>query len=88
MVGATEEQLSTAAEALHVAALGAAALGLIAGLAARNATWVNTGVSLILLLPPLRLATTIVGEAHARRYRIAVMGVLVLAFLLLSRRIS
>jgi hypothetical protein len=49
---------------------------------------VNAGISLVILLPPLRLATTIVGEAHGRRYGVAAMGILVLAFLIFSRRIS
>ena len=40
------------------------------------------------LLPVLRLATTIMGEIRARRYRVAAMGIVVLAFLVLSRRIS
>jgi hypothetical protein len=69
-------------------ALSTAALGLLLGLLARNPVWVEMGVSLILLLPPLRLATSIVGEAHARRYAIAAMGVVVLSFLVLSRRVS
>lgn len=85
---ASDEGASSLTEALHKSALAAAALSLIAGLAARNAAWVNVGVSLMLLLPPLRLATTIIEEAHDHRYGIAAMGVLVLAFLLLSRRIS
>ena len=88
MSSATEGNVSIAAEALHVAALSAAALGLLLGLVAREALWLNMGVSLILLLPPLRLATTIFGEARARRFGIAAMGVLVLALLLFSRRIS
>jgi hypothetical protein len=88
MANSSAGHSSTAVEALHAAALTAAALGLILGLYARNPTWVNLGVSLILLLPPLRLATTISREAHAGRYRIAAMGTLVLAFLLISRRIS
>ena len=76
------------AEALHTLGLGVAALGLLLGLVARNATLVNLGISLVILLPPLRLATAIVGEARAHRYGVALMGVLVLAFLLVSRRIS
>ena len=88
MSSATEGNASTPAEGLHVAALGAAALALILGLAARRAVWVHTGVSLIILLPPLRLATTIIGEARAHRYGVAAMGILVLAFLLFSRGIS
>lgn len=75
-------------EALHTVALSAGAFGLLLGLIGGRAVWVNTAVSLILLLPPLRLATTIFGEAHARRYGIALMGVVVLALLLFSRRIS
>lgn len=83
-----EQTTSRPIEALHLAALSTAAVGLMLGLAARKAAWVETGVSLILLLPPLRLATSILGEAHARRYGVALMGVVVLTFLLLSRRIS
>ena len=82
------EPASSPVEALHTFALGAAALGLLGGLVARRPVWVNLSVSLILLLPPLRLATTVISEARARRYLVAFMGVLVLAFLLLSRRIS
>jgi hypothetical protein len=88
MSSATEEKPRTATELLHAAALGAAALGLLSGLLVRNLAWLNVGVSLILLLPPLRLATTIYGEARGQRFAVAVMGVLVLAFLLLSRRFS
>lgn len=88
MSRAPDEAVSQPVEALHALALGTASLGLLAGLLAGQTVWVNTGVSLILLLPPLRLATTIVGEARARRYGVALMGVLVLAFLLFSRRIS
>jgi hypothetical protein len=88
MANPTEGRSSTAAEALHLAALFGAALGLLLGLGERNPFWLNLGVSLILLLPPLRLATTIFSEAHAGRYRIAAIGTVVLAFLLLSRRIS
>lgn len=83
-----EETVSLPVEALHTLALSAAALGLLMGLIARQAVWVNLSVSLILLLPPLRLATTVVAEAQARRYTVAFMGVVVLAFLLFSRRIS
>jgi hypothetical protein len=82
------ESASRPVEALHTLALGVAGLGLLGGLVARRPVWVNLSVSLIILLPPLRLATTIASEAHARRYLVAFMGVLVLAFLLLSRRIS
>ena len=75
-------------EGLHASGLSAAAGALLVGLLTRQAVWVDTGVSLILLLPPLRLATTIFGEAHARRYGVAAMGLAVLAFLLFSRRVS
>jgi hypothetical protein len=88
MSRAPDEAVSQPVEALHALALGTASLGLLAGLLAGQTVWVNMGVSLILLLPPLRLATTIVGETRARRYGVALMGVLVLAFLLFSRRIS
>jgi hypothetical protein len=83
-----DETPSRTAEALHVLALGIATLALAFGLVVRRPVWVNTGISLILLLPPLRLATTVLGEAHARRYGVAALGLLVLAFLLFSRRIS
>lgn len=76
------------AEPLHAAGLGVAALTLLAGLLAREPEWVRAGISLVILLPPLRLATTIIGEARGRRYGVAAMGVLVLAFLVFSRRIS
>jgi hypothetical protein len=46
------------------------------------------GVSLVLLLPPLRIATSVVGEAHAGRIRVAVMGIIALMVLFVSRRIS
>ena len=88
MPSATEGNASTPAEGLHLAALSAAALTLILGLVARRAVWVHMGVSLIILLPPLRLATAIIKEARAHRYGVAAMGILVLAFLLFSRRIS
>ena len=79
---------SPASEAAHALALAAAALALAAGVLMRNPPWVKLGVSLILLLPPLRLATTILGEVQARRFRIALLGVSVLAFLILSQWIS
>ena len=88
MLSATEGKISTSTEPLHVIALSASAIALMLGLLVKSGVFVNVGVSLILLLPPLRLATTIIGEAGARRYGIAAMGVLVLAFLLISRRIS
>lgn len=88
MSRAPEEAASPPVEALHALALATAAVSLLLGLLARQEFWVNTGVSLILLLPPLRLATTIIGEAHARRFRVAVTGIAVLALLLFSRRIS
>ena len=83
-----EDAGSRPVEALHTLALGVAAVGLFLGLVARKPVWVNTGVSLILLLPPLRLATTVAYEARARRYGVAALGVVVLALLLFSRRIS
>ncbi len=88
MPSATEGNAPTPAEGLHIAALSAAALALILGLGAHRAVWVNMGISLIILLPPLRLATTIIREARAHRYGVAAMGILVLAFFLFSRRIS
>ncbi len=83
-----EEAVSAPVEALHTAALITAAVALLAGLVLRQTAWVTTGVSLILLLPPLRLATTIMEEARARRYDVAFMGLVVLTILLVSRRIS
>jgi uncharacterized membrane protein len=88
MPSASDRTAVPAAELLHAAGIGLAALALLAGLVAREPQWVKTGISLIILLPPLRLATTIIGEAHARRYGVAAMGILVLAFLIFSRRIS
>jgi hypothetical protein len=75
-------------ESLHALSLGAAALGLLTGLVAGRPEWVNAGISLVILLPPLRLVTTILAEARRRRLGVATMGVLVLAFLIFSRRIS
>jgi hypothetical protein len=75
-------------ETLHALALGIAALGLLVGLVTRNNGWANLGISLVILLPPLRLATTIMDQARARSFGVAAMGVVVLAFLLFSRRIS
>lgn len=83
-----EEAVSRPAEALHLAALITAAAGLLLGLLAGRSNWVTMGVSLLLLLPPLRLATTIIEEVRSRRYDVAFMGAIVLAFLLFSRRIS
>jgi len=83
-----EETASRPVEALHLLALATAALGLLLGLLARKTAWVEMGVSLILLLPPLRLATSIAGEARAHRYGVAAIGLVVLTFLLLSRRVS
>ena len=80
--------LSLKSERLHAAALGAAALALAAGLGTRNPSWVKFGISLVLLLPPLRLLTSVFDEARARRFRIAAMGVSILAFLFLSRLIK
>lgn len=79
---------SPATEAVHALGLAIAALALAAGLLSRNPAWVKLGVTFVLLLPPLRLATTILGEVRARRFKIATMGVLVLAFLFLSRWIK
>ena len=88
MSSATDSTVVQPAEPLHAIGLGAAALGLFLGLILGQPTWVSAGLSLIILLPPLRLATTLIGEARARRYGVAAMGILVLAFLVLSRRIS
>jgi hypothetical protein len=82
------EGFSRPVETVHLIAMTAAAGSLLFGMAMRQPFWVNTGISLILLLPPLRLATTIVGEARAKRYFVAFMGIAVLTFLLVSRRIS
>lgn len=75
-------------EVLHLGVLGMAALGLLIGLVNRDVAWVKGGVSLILLLPPLRVATSMMDEARARRFDSAVMGLLVLGIILFSRRIS
>jgi hypothetical protein len=88
MPSASSDPAPAAAESLHLIALCGAAAALLAGLLAQRPFWVNAGISLILLLPPLRLATTIYAEAHAGRVAVAFMGVLVLAFVLFSRRIS
>ncbi len=88
MPNASDRRAVHAAEPLHMAGIGVAALALLAGLVAEEPLWVKSGISLVILLPPLRLATTIVGEAVARRYGVAAMGFLVLAFLIFSRRIS
>lgn len=88
-MSSTSEPMATGpAEPLHGVSLALAALALFAGLVAREPEWVKAGISLIILLPVLRLATTIMGEVRARRYRVAAMGIVVLAFLVLSRRIS
>ena len=88
MLIAVPHPIHDPSEGLHLLGLGLAAFGLALGLIAGNPDWVKMGVSLMLLLPPLRLATTILEEARARRFRVAAMGTLVLVFLLLSRRIS
>jgi len=88
MSNVSERRALEAAEPLHVTGIGIAALALLAGLLAGEPAWVKSGISLIILLPPLRLATTIVSEVVARRYGVAAMGILVLAFLIFSRRIS
>ena len=75
-------------EILHAAGLSLAALGLLLGLVAQKEAWANLGISLVILLPPLRVATSIMDEARARRHGVAFMGLLVLLFLLFSRRIS
>jgi hypothetical protein len=84
----TSEVHSSLVEALHMVALAIGAIGLTAGLVSRKTEWANLGVSLILVLPPLRVATSIVEEARAKRFGVAAMGALVLAFLFFSRRIS
>jgi len=88
MSSAAEKTHSNAVEAVHMGALAVSALGLAVGLATRRADWVGMGVSLVLLLPPLRIATSVVGEAHAGRIRVAVMGIIALMVLFVSRRIS
>lgn len=77
-----------AIELLHRVALSVAAVGLAVGLVSRRADWVSLGVSLVLLLPPLRIATSVMDEAHARRFGVAAMGVVVLLVLFLSRHSS
>jgi len=76
------------AEPLHVLAIALAALGLLVGLVENEPDRVKDALSLVILLPPLRLASTILGEVRARRFRVAALGALVLAFLVFSRRIS
>ncbi len=88
MSSTSDRKVTGPAEPVHAVSLAIAASALFAGLIAREPEWVKGGISLIILLPPLRLATTIMGEARARRYRVAAMGIVVLAFLILSRRIS
>jgi len=88
MSSTSKRMVTGPAEPLHGVSLALAALALFAGLIAREPEWVKAGISLVILLPPLRLATTIMSEARARRYRVAAMGIVVLAFLILSRRIS
>jgi hypothetical protein len=88
MITGRETAPSGAAEPLHAGALSLAAMALLGGLTTSRPLWVNAGVSMILLLPPLRLATTILAEARARRLGVALMGVTILAFVLFSRRIS
>jgi uncharacterized membrane protein len=88
MSNASDRRAVHTAEPLHMAGIGVAALTLLAGLVAEESSWVGSGISLIILLPVLRLATTIASEAMARRYGVAAMGILVLAFLIFSRRIS
>ena len=88
MSSAQEWKVVQPAEPLHAIGLGMAALGLFAGLVAGKPEWVNGGISLVILLPTLRLFTTILGEARARRYGVAAMGILILALLVFSRRFS
>ncbi len=88
MPSTSDRKATGPVEPLHAVSLAIAALTLFAGLIAGEPEWVKTGISLVILLPALRLATTIMGEARARRYRVAAMGIVILAFLILSRRIS
>ena len=88
MSSAQEWKVVPPAEPLHALGLGVAAFGLIAGLVAGKPEWVNWGIGLVILLPTLRLFTTILGEARARRYGVAAMGILILALLIFSRRFS
>ena len=88
MPHAASPKSASRVEILHTVALGFAATGLLLGLHTRNGGWANLGISLVILLPPLRLATTIMDQARDRRFGVAAMGVLVLAILLFSRRIS
>lgn len=88
MLSAPPGKVVQPAEPLHAIALGVAALGLLVGLLARHPDWVAAGLSLMILLPPLRLATTIIGEARAHRYGVAILGIPVLAFVLFSRWLS
>lgn len=75
-------------ELLQTAALGLGALALLGGLGTRRTDLVGAGISLILLLPPLRLATSVFSEFRQGRHGVALMGAVVLALLLFSRRIS
>jgi hypothetical protein len=88
MVSLVRRSFSNAEEAVHMGALVVTALALAMGLFARDAEWVRVGVSLTLLLPPLRIFTSILGEARAKRFGVAAMGAAVLAVLFFSRHIS
>ena len=83
-----EAKAMPAIEGLHLVCLAVAASTLLLGLVADQPAWVKGGISLVILLPSLRLTTSIVGEVRATRYGVAAMGVLVLSFLIFSRRIS
>jgi hypothetical protein len=88
MPGATGRKAVQITELLHAIGLGLAALGLFLGLVAQRPGWVGAGLSLMILLPPIRLATTIIGEARAHRYGVAAFGIPVLVFVLFSRWLS
>ena len=88
MPNPAEANVIPAIEGLHLVCLAVAASALFLGLVADQLAWVKGGIALVILLPPLRLATSIIGEARARRYGVAAMGALVLVFLLFSRRLS
>ncbi|MEO8360365.1 MAG: hypothetical protein ABI672_10070 [Vicinamibacteria bacterium] len=88
MLSAPPNHASGAFEPLHVVGLALSAVALLIGLMADHSGWVDVGVALMLILPPLRLGTTLIAEAKAKRFSVALMGLVVLIFLLFSRRIS
>lgn len=88
MTKLVKRSFSNVEEAVHMGALVITALALALGLFTHDAEWVRIGVSLTLLLPPLRIFTSILGEARSKRFGVAAMGAVVLAVLFFSRHIS